>query len=477
MGKLYRMIFGRKARAKAKAEARAEARAEFRAKAKAEAEAEAEAELARRRATLMKYYASVSPVSAGSCRTSELHGGVTFVVEPNIASAGPGSYGKNKNRHREVGKSDTLAKAWEKMATAQGSVEAMSPAPAQTVEVFTKQNLFVKSVHAAFFGHHPLVLSPDVVWQTIAQGLANHVDQHAEALRDKFVSHEGKEDITIERGEFTKGSQDNDWPGVFPEFCEKIADKCVAGTVELIQSDFTTTGPVEKICSCITVMDTVQHYFRYSIMCGCGFPEITLTGTPEDWEKISAKAEGLRKYELDWWLDDLLPVLDQFVAAAHGKPDLDFWRSLCFLNTGTSWPIYEPLTGWVNAFFPYLIEDGRDFDAFAETADGTAKKSLKKNPYMANYVASALSKTNVENSPFTSGEWALPQGVERGVELELFPPAMSSAPFLYKDLLTETEYKMAFFGGISCLVQHEQDGAIEPKMSWAVLDSGESKKL
>eukprot|EP00463_Aulacantha_scolymantha_P001046 TRINITY_DN1729_c0_g1_i1.p2 TRINITY_DN1729_c0_g1~~TRINITY_DN1729_c0_g1_i1.p2 ORF type:complete len:83 (-),score=13.11 TRINITY_DN1729_c0_g1_i1:525-773(-) len=78
------------------------------------------------------------------------------------------------------------------MAPSGGSIDAMSPAPSGTVEVFTKQNLFVKSVHMAFFGHHPLILSPDIIWQTIAQGLANHVDQNAEELRSKFVSHEGK---------------------------------------------------------------------------------------------------------------------------------------------------------------------------------------------------------------------------------------------------------------------------------------------
>ena len=86
--------------------------------------------------------------------------------------------------------------------------------------------------------------------------------------------------------------------------------------------------------------------------CGCGFPSITLTGTTDDWEKLRAKAEGLRKYDLDWWLKALLPALDQFVLAAHGKPNLDFWRSLCNINTGTSFPVYEPLTGWVQVFFP-----------------------------------------------------------------------------------------------------------------------------
>merc|ERR1719502_1882311 len=126
-------------------------------------------------------------------------------------------------------------------------IEAMSPAPPETVEVFTRQNLFAKSVHAAFYGHHPLVLSPDVIWLTIMQGLANHVDQNAEALRDKFVAHQGKEEIVIERASFVKGSPTNDWPGVFPEFAAKIGEKTVGGLAEVAAADFSTSGPVEKI--------------------------------------------------------------------------------------------------------------------------------------------------------------------------------------------------------------------------------------
>ena len=106
-------------------------------------------------------------------------------------------------------------------------------------------------------------------------------------------------------------------------------------------------------------MDAVQHYFSYTMCCGCGFPSITLTGTPADWRKIRRKAEQLQKYGLDWWLRALLPALDQFVAASEGKPNLDFWMSLCHTHTGHSFDVYEPLTGWVQVFFPYLIKPGQ----------------------------------------------------------------------------------------------------------------------
>ena len=38
-----------------------------------------------------------------------------------------------------------------------------------------------------------------------------------------------------------------------------------------------------------------------------------LTGTPDDWVRIRERATMLAKYDLDWWIDELLPVLDHFV--------------------------------------------------------------------------------------------------------------------------------------------------------------------
>jgi len=402
----------------------------------------------------------------------------SFVVEPTIE---PNlKYRSKRNRHDEPSPPQTLAGAWRSLLpTKDGMIEAMSPAPAGTVEVFTRQNLLAKAVHAAFYGHHPLILGPDVMWITVMQGLANHVDQNAEALRAKFVAHEGKEEIVIERPAFVKGAAGNDWPGVFPEFEAKIRERTVGGIAELAAADFSTTGPVERIAAQITLMDAVQHYFSYSMCCGCGFPSIRLTGTPADWERLRAKAEGLRAYDLEWWLEALLPALDEFVLAAHGQPNLAFWRSLCNINVGTSFPQYEPLTGWVQAFFPYLLAPGRDRgfghgSGFDEAEGGTPKRMLQRNPSLGHYAASVASNTNPTNFDATISKERFgppPAGTQPGVKLELFPPGLSSAPFKYKDQHTGKTHRMAFYGGATCLVQYA-DGAIEPKIGWAVLDSG-----
>src|SRR5512138_81120 len=48
------------------------------------------------------------------------------------------------------------------------------------------------AVGRAFAEHRPLVLSPDAVWLTIAQGVATHVRLHAEELRPRLVGHQGR---------------------------------------------------------------------------------------------------------------------------------------------------------------------------------------------------------------------------------------------------------------------------------------------
>ena len=71
--------------------------------------------------------------------------------------------------------------------------------------------------------------------------------------------------------------------------------------------------------------DTAQRALRaLAEACGCGFPRITLSGTPGDWALLRRKAEQLRAYDLDWWLAALLPALDEFVAMADERDPRDY---------------------------------------------------------------------------------------------------------------------------------------------------------
>jgi hypothetical protein len=63
-------------------------------------------------------------------------------------------------------------------------------------------------------------------------------------------------------------------------------------------------------------------------MCVCGIPEVTIEGTSDDWRRIRARIEVLETFGLDWWVSRLRPILDEFVHAADGKPDREFWQAI-----------------------------------------------------------------------------------------------------------------------------------------------------
>jgi hypothetical protein len=146
-------------------------------------------------------------------------------------------------------------------AMVQGPSEAGSGLDRSVCDVAPNHQL-MRAVSLAFARHYPLVLSPDAIWLTIAQGLAVHINKNAEKVRKKFVAHEGKLVLKVQGDSFRLGSPDNDWPSVFAEFSSKIKEHIGEATHARIVSDFTTTGPVEKAASEIVLMDAMQSYFE-----------------------------------------------------------------------------------------------------------------------------------------------------------------------------------------------------------------------
>ncbi len=51
---------------------------------------------------------------------------------------------------------------------------------------------FIGAAHLAFAHHYPLIISPDVVWLCLVQGLALHINHNREQFRHHFVDYLGK---------------------------------------------------------------------------------------------------------------------------------------------------------------------------------------------------------------------------------------------------------------------------------------------
>ncbi len=199
----------------------------------------------------------------------------------------------------------------------------------------------------------------------IIQGVANHINVNADALRSRFVRHEGKVEISVRRDDFVKGSPENPWAEAIEEFTSRVEEH-IGSEFDLFQPTFTTTGPVERAAAGVVLLDAMRSYFTYDMESFCGIPAVSLEGTPEDWQAVADRAEQFGSLDLDWWLEPLRGILKQFVAASQGVVDRQFWQSLYKYHDESGGPV---ITGWISALFPYLT-------------DSQTGLAIHQNPYL-----------------------------------------------------------------------------------------------
>ena len=228
---------------------------------------------------------------------------------------------------------------------------------------------FYKCMVQAYADHHPLVLSPDIVWLIISQGFSRYVNAHAEEMRDLLVFHEGKMELVVNSNNDVL-SPSGDWERLLNDFSTSIARNTKGELADLMIADFTTTGITERIASQVSLMDVVKKYFIYTnISAGCGIPFITLEGTPDDWQKVLDKVRSLKKYKLEKWASDLEDILMEFVKASKGKANKKFWKNIvkkrrvdqmksekgCLPSINSTY-----LDGWFLKFFPNELGETKD---------------------------------------------------------------------------------------------------------------------
>ncbi|GBB84556.1 hypothetical protein RclHR1_11110005 [Rhizophagus clarus] len=215
------------------------------------------------------------------------------------------------------------------------------------------------AIFHAYNNHQHLLLTPDDIWLTIAQGVSQHINYNAEKFRYRFVNHEGKkeigiiiDDILVQKNSLLEGN----WPEAVnrlvvstDQAVEKIDVK------SLLECDFSTTTKNSLTASRIVLLDMLKEYFSYKMYTACGIPKVTLEGTLEDWTKLQEKVIQLRQLDLDmdFWLDKLDPVVWKLVETYKGNVDEEFWSKIISRQSFGSGP--SRITGWSLAFYPYKI--------------------------------------------------------------------------------------------------------------------------
>ncbi|HZI00651.1 MAG TPA: DUF4419 domain-containing protein [Flavisolibacter sp.] len=186
---------------------------------------------------------------------------------------------------------------------------------------------FLMALSVGYNCHYPVTISPDMIWLLISQGFAQHVNLNSEALRDRLVNHDKKQLISIRRDDFVKGKPTNPWPETFSAFSRAAQAHIKADLYSILVPSFSTTTEIEKAAFEVAFMDALSSYLEYRFGTVCGFPSITLEGTPEDWQLVNENACKLAAYDLDWWIEPILPLLEKIKETSKGNIDNEFWKS------------------------------------------------------------------------------------------------------------------------------------------------------
>ncbi|MFA7336889.1 MAG: DUF4419 domain-containing protein [Candidatus Obscuribacterales bacterium] len=324
------------------------------------------------------------------------------------------------------------------------SILSCSGYNSNTIRQITNHAL-IEAVHTAFAEHRPLSLSPDMLWLTIMQGVAQHVHNNPERLRKRLVSHEGKMQIVLNVDGFNPDSPESDWQWLIDNLGESL--KANIGEIyDQLMADFSTTGPLEKTVCAITILDAYEAYFEYVVYCICGIPSITLEGTVSDWRNLREKIEILAHFEMDWWLSSLRPILDHFVRAAEGDIDSEHWQNIYKLKKAYGW---DRINGWIARLIPYIRH-------------GQSGSFSVVNPLLAEpFVIEPDEGPEPASSFFTAVS---------GLISKDLPSGLSIVPFSFEGGLQSKE--MQLIGGFVGIEQVGEAQAIRPKLGWAVRHAG-----
>lgn len=304
---------------------------------------------------------------------------------------------------------------------------------------------FVAAVDLAFRGHRPIVLSPDMLWLLLAQGVANHINAHAEELRHQFVAHTGKATLIVRREDFLKGSPENPWSEVIYAFREQLREHIGPTTHDMFQPRFSTTTQLEQTAAVVVLMDAMQSYFSYEFHTKCGIPQVVLEGTLADWEQLAERAESMGRFGPAGWSATLSPILHQFVAAARGDIHTDFWNSFYKSSDASGGPY---ITGWITAFFPYLKSNSTGL-------------ATTLNPWLE----AGGERLEKLLDPHSRGDrLAFPDGPTT----EAFPSGLARAPFVWK--YYDEMFNMEFLAGFVGVAQDTDTLRLRPEIGWAIVE-------
>lgn len=310
--------------------------------------------------------------------------------------------------------------------------------------VYNSMNGFLFAIYKAYADHRPLILSPDDLWLTLCQGFGNHLVLHGKELEAQLLLPNHPDKISIRNDELVLENP-NTWSDLINGFSNEIKSYAKPEILDLIQGDFTTTTPLISTVYQITLMDAMKTFFEYESASGCGIPSITLLGTTDDWTKIYEEVDQFKQFGMEEWVDEVKPILKEFIEASKGNENLEFWQSIYKTMSfyGTS-----AMSGWVIKLYPYINSIKLISENESDPSIKEFSKTYSPNPYLKGkeYLLSTIS------------EFQIPKGY---IELEF------NWDINYATGNT-IRHEMLLYGGFIGITQDHLTMAVQPNIAWTI---------
>lgn len=222
------------------------------------------------------------------------------------------------------------------------------------INVYSYKGSLLSAFIFAYNNHEDITLVPDDVWITILFHFSMYINKNSEKMRKMFVNFEGKKELVVTTH---NELSENQWEEFFDLMTNKIKENTKDNIVPEMQCNFSTTNLIEKMISTATIMDSFKKFFNYGrCIPMCGIKNVRFAGTLADWESVLGKLLVLRKYDVNgqWekYVDELEPILVQFIDTYNGKVDMSFWDKVMNLEHGRLGSgSTTKISGWILAFY------------------------------------------------------------------------------------------------------------------------------
>jgi len=278
----------------------------------------------------------------------------------------------------------------------------------------------LQMLHTGFADHYAVQLSPDdlIFPLVLAAG-------HLERSKHLLVAG-GDKKITLSVDKTILS-----WDETIAAFYGLIEKQIGPEAAKVYSSDFSTTGPAQKLAYTVALMSAYQSKFDFRTFTMCGIPKVTLLGTKEDWTvKFPAKVRqvlaAINSSEIEWieeWKAALLTDAVDKIVDSVNTGSLVIWNNIYKYNQASG---SDTVTGWINLFFPMISTS-----AFAKTF-----KQLH------------------------GGDW--------GRSTSDFPSLMVSAPTVHQEFGDPEEQKLTYYAGQLGVHQLPESKELQVVWAWGI---------